>query len=192
MKETLIFDTISYTKMEPLTLNEIRLMKNKVVRQLRVYVPGYLLLTAIAIWFLLRGPEVLNDFKSRFKRLDITEDTRALFWVVAPYFSLFLFLLTTIFLAIYYFKSVRPFIRDIKEGKKIAVFYRPRKTAMALFNRYYITIPLYNNQQIELSKADFDKIREEEFLCLEMGPSSNFILNLKNNDECIQVDDLTL
>jgi hypothetical protein len=192
MKETMIFDSVSYTKMEPLTLNEIRLLKNKVVRQLRVYLPGYLLLTAIAIWFLLRGPEVLNDSKSRLQRLDITEDTRALFWVVAPYFSLFLFLLTTIFLVIYYFKSVRPFIKDIKEGKKITVFYRPKKTAMALFNRYYITIPLLANQQIEVNKADFDKINDNDMLCLEMGPASCFLLNLKTKEENIHVDDLTL
>ncbi len=192
MKETLLFDSISHTKMEPLTLNEIALMKSKVIKQLKIYVPGYLLLTAIAIWILMEGPSVLPMRSSRVQNMDADENTRTLFWTVAPYFSLFLFVLTTVFLAIYYFKSVRPFIKDIKEGKKIAVFYRPKKTAMALFNRYYITIPLYNNQQIELRKADFDKIREEEFLCLEMGPSSNFILNLKNNDECIQVDDLTL
>jgi hypothetical protein len=63
---------------------------------------------------------------------------------------------------------------------------------MALFNRYYITIPLYSNQQIEVNKADFDRIKEEELLCLEMGPSSNFILNLKNKEENIHVHDLTL
>jgi hypothetical protein len=170
--------------MEPLTPSEITMMKNKVVKQLRVYVPGYLTLTAIAVYLLIRGPGSLP--------LNITEDRRNLFWTVAPYFSLFLFLLTTVFLAIYYFKSVRPFIRDIKSRKKIAIFYRPKKTAMALFNRYYITIPLYSNQQIEVNKADFDRIKEEELLCLEMGSSSNFILNLKNKEENIHVDDLTM
>jgi hypothetical protein len=182
--------------MEPLTANEIQVMKNKVVKQLRIYVPGYLLLTAIAVYFLIRGPESLNDFHNMrrpyMQPLDLNEDTRSRFWIVAPYFSLFLFLLTTVFLAIYYFRSVRPFIRDIKRRKKIAIFYKPKKTAMALFNRYYITIPLYSNQQIEVNKADFDRITDEELLCLEMGPSSNFILNLKNKEKNIHVDDLTL
>ena len=189
MKEELIFDNISYTKMEPLTAGEITLMKNKVVKQLRIYVPGYLLLTAIAIYFLISGPESLENLR---RPGDISEEMRSRFWTVAPYFSLFLFLLTTVFLAIYYFRSVRPFIRDIKSRKKIAIFYRPKKTPMALFNRYYITIPLYSNQQIEVNKADFDRIKDEELLCLEMGPSSNFILNLKNKEENIHVDDLTL
>jgi len=196
LKEELIFDTISYTKMEPLTRDEITLMKNRVVRQLRVYVPGYLVLTAIAIYFLIRGPESLNDFHNLqrpvLRPLDIDDDTRSRFWTVAPYFSLFLFLLTTAFLAIYYFKSVRPFIRDIKNRKKIAIFYRPTKTAMTLFNRYYITIPLHSNQLIEVNKADFDRIKEGELLCLEVGPASNFILNLKNKEENIHVDNLTL
>jgi len=56
MKEALIFDSISYTKIEPLTANEVRLMKNKVIKQLKIYVPGYLLLTSIAIWILMEGP----------------------------------------------------------------------------------------------------------------------------------------
>jgi len=191
MNETLIFDSISYTKMEPLTTNEVQLMKNKVIKQLKIYVPGYLLLTAIAIWILVEGPPVLNTGR-RIRRITIDENTTSLFWTVAPYFSLFLFLLTTTFLSVYYFRSVRPFIKDIKQGKKITVFYRPKKTAMALFNRYYITIPLYSNQLIQVNKTDFDGIKEEDLLCLEMGPSSNFILNLKNKEECIHVHDLTL
>ena len=191
MKEALIFDCISYTKIEPLTANEVRLMKNKVIKQLKIYVPGYLLLTSIAIWILMEGPPVLN-YGRRSQRITIDENTTTLFWTVAPYFSLFLLALTTVFLGIYYFKSVRPFIKDIKERKKVAVFYRPQKTAMTLFNRYYITIPLASNQQIEVNKPDFDRINDNDMLCLEMGPNSCFVLNLKNKDENIHVDDLTL
>jgi hypothetical protein len=196
MKQELVFDSISYTKMEKLTAGEIVSMKNKVIKQLRVYVPGYLVLTGIAIWILLRGPNVLNDFHYRrapmLKPLTIDENTTTLFWQTAPWFSLFLLLLTTIFLAIYYFRSVRPFIKDIKQKKKIAVFYKPKKTAMTLFNRYYITIPLYSNQQIEINKPDFDGIKEGDLLCLEMGPSSCYLLSLKNNERNIHIDDLTL
>jgi len=191
MKEALIFDCITYTKIEPLTANEVRLMKNKVIKQLKIYVPGYLLLTAIAIWILMEGPPVLN-YGRRSQRITIDENTTTLFWTVAPYFSLFLLVLTTVFLGIYYFKSVPPFIKDIKERKKVAVFYRPQKTAMTLFNRYYITIPLASNQQIEVNKPDFDRINDNDMLCLEMGPNSCFVLNLKNKDENIHVDDLTL
>ena len=191
MKEALIFDCISYTKIEPLTANEVRLMKNKVIKQLKIYVPGYLLLTSIAIWILMEGPPVLN-YGRRSQRITIDEKTTTLFGTVAPYFSLFLLVLTTVFLGIYYFKSVRPFIKDIKERKKVAVFYRPQKTAMTLFNRYYITIPLASNQQIEVNKPDFDRINDNDMLCLEMGPNSCFVLNLKNKDENIHVDDLTL
>jgi len=63
---------------------------------------------------------------------------------------------------------------------------------MTLFNRYYITIPLASNQQIEVNKPDFDRINDNDMLCLEMGPNSCFVLNLKNKDENIHVDDLTL
>ena len=60
MPEALIFDNISYTKMEPLTPNEVWSMKNKVIKQLKIYVPGYLILTAIAIRILIEGLLVLG------------------------------------------------------------------------------------------------------------------------------------
>src|SRR6185295_3703720 len=123
MPEALIFDNISYTKMEPLTADEIRLMKNKVSKQLKIYVPGYSILTVLAIWILVRGPAVLP-------MSTIDEKTIVLFWTAAPYFCLFLFLATTTLLLSYYFRSVRPLIKDIKGRKKITVFYRPKKTAM--------------------------------------------------------------
>jgi hypothetical protein len=196
MKQELVFDTISYTKMEKLTAEEITSMKNKVIKLLKIYVPGYLVLTGIAIWILLRGPNVLNDNHLRrapmLQRITIDENTTTLFWQTAPWFSLFLFLLTTIFLSLYYFRSVRPFVKDIRQKKKIAVFYRPKKTEMTLFNRYYITIPLYSDQQIEVNKTDFDSINDGDLLCLEMGPSSYYLLSLKNNGRNIHIDDLTL
>jgi preprotein translocase subunit YajC len=171
-------------------------MKNKIIKQLKIYVPGYLVLMAIGTYFLIRGPQALNDFHNLrspvLRPSDLNEDTQTRFWIVAPYFSIFLFLLSSIFLAIFYFRSVRPLVRDIKKREKMAVFYKPKKTAMTLFNRYYITIPLYSNQQIEINKTDFDNINEGELLCLEMGPCSHFLLNLKNNEKNIRIDDLTL
>jgi len=187
MKQELVFDTISYTKMEKLTAAEITSMKNKVIKQVKIYVPGYLVLTGIAIWILVRGPGVVPRTYG-----PVSDDFRIRFWQVAPYFSLFLVLLTTIFLAVYYIQSVHPYLKDIQQRKKIAVFYKPKKTAMTLFNRYYITIPLYSDQQIEINKTDFDSINDGDLLCLEMAPSSYYLLNLKNNGRNIHIDDLTL
>jgi len=173
MTEQVVFDSVSYTKMEKLTASEIASMKNKIIKQLRIYVPGYLVLTGIAIWILLRGPDILNDFQNvrapNLQPLNIDDDMRIRFWTVAPYFALFLLLLTTIFLTIYYLRSIHPFLKDIKKGEKMAIFYKSKKTAMPMFNRYYITIPLYHIQQIEINKSDFDDIDETHLLCLEMG-----------------------
>ncbi|HEY2721949.1 MAG TPA: hypothetical protein VGI82_09490 [Chitinophagaceae bacterium] len=191
VKQQLIFDSISYTKMDDLAAGEIRAMKNKIRKDLRIYVPGYSVLIAIGIYFLLRGPGASSDFHRRIYS-EISEQRKILYWQVAPYFSLFLLVLSTIFLAIYYSKSIHPLVLDIKKCKKMAIFYRPKKTAMTLFNRYYITIPLSNNQQIEISRHDFESINEGDLLCLEMGPASFFLLNLRNGEHNIHVDDLTL
>ncbi|HMG68219.1 MAG TPA: hypothetical protein VK588_11055 [Chitinophagaceae bacterium] len=183
MRHELMQDKVSYTDSEPLTHGEIILMKDKILKQLIIYVPGYLVLTGIGIYIWFTGPISFNNrvtFHSR--SWDADEKYNHLFRTVVPYFCIFLFLLSTIFLTIYYFKSVHPFIKDIRKGKKLLVFYEVKKTAMTLFRRYYISIPLYSNQQIEINKEDFENINEGDLLCLEMGPSSTYILKLRKKD----------
>src|ERR1051325_1040700 len=177
MKHELMPERISYTEKEFLTPGEIILLKDKIIKGLIIYVPGYLVLTGIGVYFLWRGPDVLNKRNSfPLQPLEIDERVISNFWTVAPWFCLFLFLLSTIFLIKYYLQSVHPLVKDIKKKEKLLIFYKPKKTAMAFFSRYYISSPLYNNQQIEVSKPDFDSINEEDLLCLEIGPCSTFLL----------------
>lgn len=193
MKHELMPDRISYTEKELLAPGEIVLMKDKILKQLIIYVPGYLVLSAIGINFYLRGPGILNQRPSlTLHSVEMNEDTKSRFWEVAPYFCIFLFLLTTIFLVRYYFQSVHPFIKDIRRKEKLLIYYKPHKTEMALFRRYYISTPLYYNQQIEVSKADFESINEGNLLCLEIGPHSTYLLSLRNNGKKIHTSDLTL
>lgn len=189
MRHELLQDKVSYIDTEPLTPGEIIRMKDKIFKQLIIYVPGYLALTTTSLYVWFGGPEGLN---TRTSAVENDEKYRHLFWTVAPYFCIFMFLLSTIFLTVFYFRSVHPFIKDIRKGKKLLVFYEVKKTAMVLFRRYYISIPLYSNQQIEINKEDFENINEGDLLCLEMGPASTYILKLRNKEKRIHTDDLTL
>lgn len=193
MAPKLMQERISHIEEEPLMPGEILLMKDKIIKQLRIYLPGYLLLIGIGVFILLRGPNVLNDRNTfPLQRMEITDETKVRFWTVAPYFCGFLFVISTIFFGKYYFQSVHPIIKDIKNKKKLLIFYRPKKSEMPFFNQYYISTPLSYFQQIKVSKADFESIKEEDMLCLETGPDSNFLLKLRNKDRRIHTDDLTL
>ena len=184
--QKLMPERISYTEIQPLLPEDITLMKDKIFRQLIIYLPGYLLLMGIGIYIWLRGPEVLHDRDSfPLEPLQIDEETKTNFWTVAPYFCIFLFLLSTIFFGRYYFQSLHPIVKDIKKRKKSLIFYKPKKSAMAFFNRYYLSTPLFEKQQIEVSREDFESIGESDLLCLESGPESNFILSLRNGEKKI-------
>jgi hypothetical protein len=193
MKQELMPDRISYTETEPLTPGEVTLLKDKIVKRLIIYIPGYLVLAAIGINILWQGPDILNDRPSfPLQPLEIDERVKSNFWIAAPYFCLFLFVASTIFIIIYYFQALHPLIKDIKRKEKLFIFYKPKKSAMPFFNRFYISTPLYKNQQIEVSKTDFDNITEEDLLCLEVAPCSTFLLKLRNKEKRIHTDDLTL
>ena len=63
-KEKLIKDQISYTKERPLQSEEIQLLKDKVFRQIIIYLPGYLLLLGGALIIFMNAP---NGCKSQCK-----------------------------------------------------------------------------------------------------------------------------
>ena len=72
-------------------------------------------------------------------------------------------------------------------AEKITTFQAcPAKNPMAFFNKYYLSTPLFQNQQIEVSREDFDSITDHDELHIEMGPRSTYILRLCNGDKEIK------
>ena len=86
-----------------------------------------------------------------------------------------------------YFQSLRPLLKDIKLSKKLLLFFKPEKTPMTLFNKYYLTTPLYNYQQIQVNAGDFNNISDHNDLCLEVGPNSVFVLRLLNGEKELSI-----
>jgi len=183
--QKLMPERISYTEEELLSPDDNLVLKDKRDRRFFFLMSGYLPLLGVCAFLFLYGPDVLNFRHTRFQRMNITEDVRGRFWTIAPYFAIFFFLMATMLFAKFYFESLHPLIKDLKKGKKTLIFYKPKKTEMAFFNRFYLSTPLYNNQQIEVSREDFYSIDETVLLCLEMGSDSNFILRLRNGEKKI-------
>jgi hypothetical protein len=181
LKEKLIKEQISYTEEQQLQAKEIQQLKDKVFRQLIIYVPGYLLLIGGAVIIFLNAPGSYKTIVDPSANLD--DDEIARMWKLAPYLSLFVFLMSTFFFGKIFYQSILPVLRDIKHKTKTLIFYRPEKTAMALFNKYYITTPLRKYQQIQVNADDFNSISDHNDLCLEVGPNSVFVLRLLNGEK---------
>jgi hypothetical protein len=182
-KEKLIKDQVSYTEERQLQSDEIQLLKDKVFRQILLYLPGYLLLLGGALIIFMNAP---NSFKMVVDHnANLDDDQTERMWRLAPYVSLFVLLMSTIFFGKIFNQSILPIVKDIKHKTKTLVFYKPEKIPMAIFNRYYISTPLLTKRQIQIDDKDFNMISDSDELCLELGKSSLIVLGLRKNEKKI-------
>ena len=182
-KEKLLKEQISYTEEQQLQPEEIQLLKDKVFRQIIIYLPGYLLLLGGALIIYMNAPNSFKMVVDHNANLDDEETERM--WRLAPYVSLFVVLMSTIFFGKIFYQSILPIIKDIKHKTKMLVFYKPEKNAMTVFNRYYLSIPLFSKRQIQIDDKDFNMISDNDEICMEISKSSLIVLGLKKNDKKI-------
>lgn len=176
MQPIWIEERIVSSEETPLTKTDIATLREKIKKQVKLFLPAYLLLIGIAVFFLIYGPESVNIGKSN--RLEITDEFKHNFWIAAPYVSAFIVLMSTFYFGKYYVQNVQPLIKDVRSGKKKLIFFKPLKTEMAFFKRYYLGTPIFDNQQIQIAAEDFFLIQEDYLLCLELGANSRQILRL--------------
>ena len=150
-------------------------------KQLIYLLVAYVPLALILAFVFFSGPSVVYREQYPFPEHEITEDDINQFYLVAPFVCGFLLLLLTFFFILYYLQTAAPLIKDIRKNKKLLLHIRPEKTEMAFFNKYYISTPIGNKQQVRIGKDDFFNITDNNFLILELAPHSQSILRLVNN-----------
>jgi hypothetical protein len=148
--------------------------------------PPYTVLLGIGMYQCSLGVGGLGKDRVSGRKMEFNDDDAQRFHTVAPYIFGFLILMATIYFAKQFFQSIYPLTKDVRERKKSLIYYKPAKSAMPFFNRYYLSTPLYKNQQIEISREDFESIPESNELCLEVGSNSTFILRLRNGEKEIK------
>ena len=94
-KEKLLSQQVSYTEEKPLQPEELQQLKDKLYKQVLTYLPGYALLLAGALIIYLNAPGSYKTVVSR--RAEFDEEEVSRMWRLAPYFSLFVAFMATIF-----------------------------------------------------------------------------------------------
>jgi len=183
-KEKLIKERVSHIEEEPLQPVEIQKLKDKVYKQIMLYLPGYLLLLAGAYIIYINAPESYKVVVNRRANFDEEETSRM--WRLAPYVSLFVVLMSTIFFGKIYYQSILPLLKDLRHKTKLLGFYKPEKIAMAVFSRYYLSVPLFPMRQIQVDNNDFNTVSETEDLCLQLSKNSLLVLRIKKDDQEIK------
>jgi hypothetical protein len=191
MEKNLIPERITHKDEKPLSKSDVELFKSKRNRQFLILLSGYLPFIAFGLYILLRGPDSLNTGHENdprpYMKIKIDEEEKGLFWTVAPYFVAFMFIILNIYFTKLYSQTLRPLLKDIKLNKKQLLFFKPEKNPMALFNKYYLSTPLYKYQQIQVNQEDFNNIPDDNELCLEIGPNSIFVLRLLNGEKELSI-----
>ena len=188
MRQKLMPERISRTEERPLSKDDLAILIAKRNKQILFLLSGYLPFIAFGLYFWLIGPDSLNTGRSSGlwnDKINIDDKMKTQFWTVLPYFLAFGFIMLSIYFIKLYFQVLRPLNRDIWQNKKQFLFFKPAKNPMAFFNKYYISAPLYENQQVEISREDFDSIGDNDELCLEVAPESTFIFRLSDGNKQI-------
>lgn len=173
----LIKERIARTSSAPLTAGDLKELTERRNRKLLFLLPPYFSLVTIGIYLLISGASGVNG--AFHKDVIKNEEGVSRFGEVAPYVISFFLLMATIYFIRLFLQMIYPLMRDIREGKKQEYYFNTSKSAMPLFNRYYISTPLYDKQQVEISREVFDSITDNEELVLEAGPRSLVILKVK-------------
>lgn len=92
----------------------------------------------------------------------------------------------TLFFIRFYLQTAAPFIKDIKQNKKLLLYIKPEKTEMAFFNKYYITTPVQKKQQVQIDSKDFNNLTGHSNLILEIATNSQIMLRLTSNGKEIR------
>ncbi len=114
--QKLMPERISRSEELELQPDEVKLLKDKMTRQLIIYLPGYLLIAGGALFILLDPPGSYNTIVDHSANLDDEETGRM--WKLAPYFSSFVLLLSTIFFGKIFYQSIFPLLKDIKRKQR--------------------------------------------------------------------------
>ncbi len=188
--QKLMPERIARTEERTLSNEDVSLLKAKRNKQLLFLLTGYLPFIAFGLYILVIGPDSLkttggNVITRNIHPMKIDDDQRSSFLTVAPWFIGGLFILLNIYFAKLYFQSIRPLSKDISLNKKQLLFFKPVKNPMEFFNKFYLSTPLYENQQIEISREDFGRIGDNDELYIEIGQNSTYILRLCHGNKVI-------
>jgi hypothetical protein len=183
-KERIIREQVADMQEHPLMPEELQMLKEKVYKRIMLYLPAYLLLLTGALIIYLNAPE---SFKAVVNRsADFNDEQTSRMWRLAPYVSLFVVVMATIFFGKIFYQSVLPILKDIKLKIKIIVLYKPQKNAMAVFNRYYISVPLFTMRQVQVEPTDFALISGTDEVSVELSKNSMIVLGIKIGGKAIQ------
>jgi hypothetical protein len=166
--------TIEYI---PLTGKEISVLKTTKNKKLLYILSTYGSLTIILIFAMIRGWH---------RSAVYSEDALARVNKIGPYFFAFFFVLLTAYFIRYYFQSVHPYIKDLREKQKKTIFFQPLRYKTPAFEEFFLTTPLEKKALVRITRYDYEEFINGDTLCFDTAPHSGYIFRLLKNEKEIK------
>lgn len=112
-------------------------------------------------------------------RWRLSENSLEKIKTMTPYFYLFVFILIVIYFIYYYNKLIRPVIKDLKEGVKEILYYKPEKYQTPFFAEYFIVTPVLKKSRVKINKDLFDTIQPGSSAAISYSIYSHFIFSIE-------------
>jgi len=178
-------EKIIKTSSLPLTEMEKLKLTRRWNDQLFIAILIYLLLIIFCI-FLWKANAKTMDLDSKSFRIHFSESETFSFQDSIPYISIVILLFATFFFCKFILDTIIPLTKDIKNGAKLLVYFRPEIPVEPINNTFFIGLPLIRKQQIELNKEEYLKFSEQEEWCITIAPNSFHLITLQIQNEEIK------
>lgn len=166
--------TIEYI---PLTGEEIVVLKAAKNKKLLYILSTYGTLSIVLVFAMMRGWGRAAYYG---------EDGLAKVNKIGPYFFLFVFLLLTVYFVRYYFQSVHPYVKDLREKQKKTIFFQPLRYKTPAFEEFFLTTPLEKKTLVRIMRNDYEEFITGDTFCFDTAPHSGYIFRLMKNEKEIQ------
>jgi hypothetical protein len=178
------------TEQKPLTEDERAIVARIVRKKLLFIIPSYVgLVMVLIIGWIWGGAGMPGRRSWTGERVEWDDDDLSRFALLAPYVMGFLFILLTIYLFRHYQKTIRPFIRDTRQGVKTVLFFTPEKYKTPIFDAYYIKTPFRKPPMIRISRELYDAIDAHSTGQIAYSPSARFVFFIEVNGHRINYNE---
>jgi len=155
---------------QPFSESEINILRAIREKKLFYLITSYLALVGLLIY-------AYFEARARWQnRYDEEEQHR--FEIIWPWLFGACFIGLTIFFINYYYRLVRPYVKDIKNGMKEIIYFNPEIYKTPFFSEYFIITPVKKKRRIRINTEMCKSIQTTGIASVSLAPHSAFVFEI--------------
>lgn len=181
---------IIHEELQPLDSEESATLKRIRDKKFYFWLIAYLVLIAVLIigYVYAQTEAEYGSSRGMFKHSG-SEEKAERFARVGPYMILFFFSCLSVFFIRYYLRTVHPFMKDFKLGRKRAIQFNPESYKTPYFDTFYLRTHFPKKPMLRISREMYNAIQPGVIGKVSMLPNSRFVLSLEVGNEIMKFNE---